>query len=179
VGISDNTTQEWLKNKRITWYHLLFHFTSYVLSMFRKLIYPSSGACDCSIELPHWSIVLGSMCVGESVWLGWSGIRVAGWNMDTTPTQPHQNSNTHRTKNSTANVVIQHNSRRLLMMCILMSETCWAYKKWNKITSDIKLVFYSSNITLMHSPMNVRFTTQKCPNRWARTVLALLNISQL
>ena len=23
-------------------------------------------------------IVLGSMCVGLSVWLGWSGIRVAG-----------------------------------------------------------------------------------------------------
>jgi len=27
-----------------------------------------------------------------------------------------------------------------------MSETCWAHKKWNKIASDIKLVFYSSNI---------------------------------
>jgi len=30
------------------------------------------------------------------------------------------------------------------MMDILMSETCWAHKKWNKITSDISLVFYSS-----------------------------------
>jgi len=30
------------------------------------------------------------------------------------------------------------------MMDILMSETCWAHKKWNKIASDIKLVFYSS-----------------------------------
>jgi len=31
------------------------------------------------------------------------------------------------------------------MMGILMSKTCWAHKKWNKIaTSDIKLVFYSS-----------------------------------
>ena len=46
--------------------------------MFRILIYPSSGACDYSVELPHWSIVLRSMCVGVSVWLGWSGIRVAG-----------------------------------------------------------------------------------------------------
>jgi len=76
------------------------------------------GACDYSVELPHWSycswfdvcwsfglvglewypccrlkhqelatillnyhighIVLGSMCVGVSVWLGWSGIHVAG-----------------------------------------------------------------------------------------------------
>jgi len=45
-------------------------------------------------------------------------------NTDTTPTQPHRNSNTHRTKNNTTNVVIQQNSRKLLMMDILMSETC-------------------------------------------------------
>ena len=73
-----------------------------------------------------------------------AGIRVAGYNTDTTPTQPHRNSNTHRTKNNTINAVIQQNSRKLLMMDILMSETCWAHKKWNKIASDIKLVFYSS-----------------------------------
>ena len=46
-------------------------------------------------------IVLVSMCVGVSLWLGWSGIRVAGFN-----------------------VVIQQNSRMLLMIDILMSETC-------------------------------------------------------
>ena len=33
----------------------LFYFTSYVLNMFRTLIYPSSGACDCVVELPHRS----------------------------------------------------------------------------------------------------------------------------
>ena len=48
--------------------------------------------------------------------------------------------------NNTTNVVIQQNSRELLMMDISMSETCWAHKKWNKIASDIKLVFYSSII---------------------------------
>jgi hypothetical protein len=26
-------------------------------------------------------VVLGSMCVGVSVWLGWGGIRVAGFNL--------------------------------------------------------------------------------------------------
>ena len=31
------------------------YFTSYVLTMFRTLIYPSSGACDYSVALPHWS----------------------------------------------------------------------------------------------------------------------------
>ena len=44
-----------LKNKRPTWCHLLFYFNSYVLNMFRTLIYPSAGACDYSVELPHWS----------------------------------------------------------------------------------------------------------------------------
>ena len=53
------------------------------------------------------------------------------------------------------NVVIQQNSRKFLMMEILMSETCWAHKKWNKIASDIKLVFYSSTITMMHGPINI------------------------
>ena len=47
-------------------------------------------------------IVLGSMCVGVSVWLDWSGIRVAGF----------------------TDVVIQQNSRKLLMMDKLISETC-------------------------------------------------------
>jgi len=76
-------------------------------------------------------------------------------NKDTTLTQPHRNSNTHRTKNNTTNVVIQQNSRKLLMMAVLMSETCEAHKKWNKIASDIKLVFYSSTITMMHGPINI------------------------
>ena len=59
-------------------------------------------------------------------------------------------------QNNTTNVVIQQNSRKLLMMDILMSETCWAHKKWNKLASDIKLVFYASTITMMHGPINIR-----------------------
>jgi len=159
-----------LKNKRPTWCHLLFYFTSYVLNMFWTLIYPSSGACDYSVELPH-----SSYCSWwVSVRLGWSGIRVAGWstsyasacNTDTTPTQPHQNSNTHQTKNNTTNVVIQQNSRKLLMMDILMSETCWAHKKWNKIASDIKLVFYSSIITMMHGPIHTKKWLIQISDAW-------------
>ena len=77
--------------------------------------------------------------------------------MGTTQTQPHQISNTQRTENKTTDVVIQQHSRKLLMRDILMSETCWAHKKWNKIASDIKLVFYSSSITMMHGPINIRY----------------------
>jgi len=65
------------------------------------------------------------MCVGNSVWLGWSGTRVAGW---------------------TCFSLQQQHSRKLLVMDILMSETCWSHMKWNKIASDIKLAFYSSTI---------------------------------
>jgi hypothetical protein len=42
----------------------------------------------------------------------------------TTRNQPHQTSNTQRTENKTTDVVIQQQSRKLLMMDILMSETC-------------------------------------------------------
>jgi len=65
-------------------------------------------------------------------------------------TQPHQISNTQRTENKTTSVVIQQHSRKLLMMDLLMSETCWVHKKWNKIASDIKLVFYSSTGSLIY-----------------------------
>ena len=98
-------------------------------------------------------------CVSES-WCGWVGVvsvlqAEAACNTSTTPTQPHRNSNTHRNKNITTNMVIQQNSRKLLMMDILMSETCWAHKKWTEIASDIKFVFYSSTMTMMHGPINI------------------------
>jgi len=77
-------------------------------------------------------------------------------NTGTTQNQPHQISNTQRTENKTTDMVIQQHSRKPLMMDVLMSETCWVHKKWNKIASDIKLVFYSSTITIMHGPINIR-----------------------
>jgi len=114
------------------------------------------------LQLCCWITTLAVMflvhCVLE-IRCGWVGVvsvlQVAACNTDTTPTQPYRNSNTHRTKNNTTNVVIEQNSRKLLMMDILMSDTCWAHKKWNKIASDIKLVFYSSTITVMHGTINI------------------------
>ena len=92
---------------------------------------------------------LGSMCVGVSVWSGWSGICVAGWSFSlqhgyhanpTTPKHQHTSNREHMT-----NVVIQQNIRKLLMMDILMSETCWAYKKWNKNSKwqQVGLLFFN------------------------------------
>jgi len=59
-----------LQNKRPTWCHLLFYFTSYVLNIFRTLIYPSSGACDCAVELPHRSFLFSVHC-GLEIWCVW------------------------------------------------------------------------------------------------------------
>ena len=135
-----------------------------MLNMFQTLIYPLSGACDCSVELPHWSCcswfdVCWIFGVVGLEWYPCCRLKLcwaSACNTDTTPTQPHPNSNTHRTKNNTTNVVIQQNSSKLLMMDILMSETCWAHKKWNKIASDIKLVLYSSANTMIHGPIYIR-----------------------
>ena len=52
------------------------------------------------------------------------------------------------------------------MMDILMSETCWVHKKWNKTASDINLLFYFSTITMMHGPINI-----KCEQRLNPTVI--------
>ena len=153
-----------LWNKGPTWCHLLFYFTSCVLNMFRILIYPSSGACDCAVELPQLSfcsrfVVCWRFGGAGLEWCPCCRLKLscaAACNTDTIQTQPHQIPNTQRTENKTTAVVIQQHSRQLLMMDILMSETCWAHKKWNKIASDIKLVFYSSTITMMHGPINIK-----------------------
>ena len=124
-------------------------------------------------------IVLGSLCVGDLVRLGLSGVRVCfSLQHDTTPTQLHRYSNTHRTKNNKTNLVIQQHSRKFLMMDVLISETRWAHKKWNKIASDIKLVFYSSAITMMHVPINIRHIYMRyfiAANFWSK-ILPLIHV---
>ena len=126
--------------------------------MFRTLIYPSSGACDCVDELPNRSscsqfVVCWSFCFGWYLVVFVCRLQPA----KRTPPNTNRNksSNTQRTENKTTDLVIHQHSRKLLKMDILMSETCWAHNKWNKITSDIKLVFHSSTIAMMHGPINI------------------------
>ena len=64
-------------------------------------------------------LVLSSLCVGALVRLVLGGVRFAGFSLP-----PRQSSNTQRTENKTTDVVIHQHSRKLLMMDILMSETC-------------------------------------------------------
>jgi len=60
----------------------------------------------------------------------------------------------------------QHYRRELLMMGIVVPETCWAYKKYNKIIIGIQLVFYSSVVTMMHGPINIIFCVCVCVCVW-------------
>jgi len=51
---------------------LLFHYL--MLTVFRMLIHPSSGACDLFVELFHVLYCSGTMCVGVRLWFGWGGV---------------------------------------------------------------------------------------------------------
>jgi len=141
-----------LKNKRPTCCHLLLYFTSYVLNVFQTLICPSSGDCDYSFESPHWSY-----CSWFDVCWRF-GVFGLEWYLCCRFQAPnHTESPTHIEPRTIwpmwwFNRIFASS----LMMDILMSETCWAHKKWNKIASDIKLVFYSSTIAMMHGPINIR-----------------------
>jgi len=66
-------------------------------------------------------IVLGLLCVAVRVRFDWGA---SAGIPDTTPAEPHPNSNPQESKNNTVNVVVQQHSRKLLKMDILMSETC-------------------------------------------------------
>ena len=60
---------------------LVILFTSYVLNMFRALIYTHQELGTILLNYHIGRIVLGSMCVRVSVWLGWSGIPMAGFSL--------------------------------------------------------------------------------------------------
>ena len=93
-----------------------------------------------SLRLCCWfatSVVLFSVrCVSE-FWCGWFWV-VLLLQAETSACKTYWEQDDRCGKSTT--------HRKLLMMDILMSETRWAHKKWNKIASDIKLVFHSSII---------------------------------
>jgi len=102
-------------------------------SAFKGLIYPSSGACDCVVELPHRSscsdfAVCWRLCAAGFGWCSFSRLNhnccASACNTGTTQNQPHQISNTQRAENKTTDVVIQQHIGKLLLKDILMSETC-------------------------------------------------------
>jgi len=86
-----------------------------MLNMFQALPWPSWGARDYDVDYHIGRVVLGLLYVGREVQLGWSSVRAASCNPDTTPAQTHLTSNIQQTKNDTTNVVIN----------IIVTSSCW------------------------------------------------------
>ena len=64
------------------------------------------------------------------------------------------------------------------MMDTIAPETCWAYKKHNKIISCIYLVIYSSIITMMHGPANIKLVKEIQCNVKAEVILVIIRESK-
>jgi len=97
-----------------------------------------------SLRLCCWiitSVVLISVRCVLDIWCGWVWV--------VSVLQPEQND---RCGNSTA--LSQAADDGYINVRNMLST---AHKQWNKIASDIKLVFYSSTITMTHGPINIRF----------------------
>jgi len=129
----------------------IFYFTSYALNMFRTLIYPSSGAFDYSVEL----------CWCFSLQHGYHS-------NPTTPKHQHTSNQKH-----TTNVIIQQNSRKLLMMDILMSETCWVHTKWS-FSFSLQHGYHSNPTTPKHQhTTNQKHTTNVIIQQNSRKLLTM------
>jgi len=94
--------------------------------MFLELLCPSSGARDYDVDYHIGHFVLGLLYVGGKVKLGWSGVRVAGWTLQpghhSSLTAPYLQHTANQERNDQRGN--QHHSRELLMMGIVMPETC-------------------------------------------------------
>jgi len=94
--------------------------------MFRTLIYPSSGACDFAVELPHWSYCSWFVACWR---FGSAGLQAEAQLVLQPATRTLLNPSRtksptrKKTEKNTTNVVIQQHNRKLLMMDKLMSET--------------------------------------------------------
>ena len=120
-----------------------------MLNMFRTLIFPSSGACDYSVELPYWSYcswfdVCWSFVVVGLEWYP-CGSCASACHTDTTPIQPHWNSNTHQNKNHDQCGDTIETLQAPDDGCInVRNMLSIGEVKQNLINCDIKLVSYSS-----------------------------------
>ena len=139
----------WYLNKgRPTWWHLLY-YVNLLLSMFRMLIHPSSGACDYLVRYCVGCIVL---TWGVLVLCSGIGIRVQAEPLVVQPELGYhitnsQSSHITPTRLKSAQYSLHNkapSSCKLLKMDVLTSETFWAVN-WHNKTSVIKLIYLYSN----------------------------------
>jgi len=93
---------------------------------------------------------------------GWVGVvsmlqTASACNTDTTPTQPHRNSNTHRTKNNTTYVVIQQNIRQAPDDGYIDVRHTLSTKevKQNSKRHQVGLLFFNTSASLITLVINV------------------------
>jgi len=143
------------------------------------------------------SVIVFSVCCVLEIWCGWvwvvsvlqaeacaSACTSTSFSLQhghhSNPAAPNLQHTTNREHNRRGNSTA---SCKLLMMDILMSETCWAHKKWNKIASDIKLVFcfslHKSFLWLFEFWSSLRATllkaTVQMSGRWQVRLFRSLN----
>jgi len=112
--------------------HLIFYCTSYRLNMFRALVCPSPGARDYDVVYHIGRVVLGLLYVGRC--------RLKHLCLSLQPgrhsslTVPHFQPTANQERHDQCG---KHHSHELLMMGIVILETCWTYKKYNKVSSGI------------------------------------------
>ena len=108
-----------------------------------------------SLRLCCWittSVVLFSVhCVLE-IWCGWS-LQHGHYSDPTTPNLQHTTNWEQNDWCGNSTTQSQAPDDGYINVRNMLS---WVHKKWNKIASDIKLVFYSSTITMMHGPINIK-----------------------
>ena len=61
------------------------------------------------------------------------------------------------------------------MMGVVVPETCWAYKKYNKISSGMYSVLYSSDIATMHGPVSTKCACFISPLHYASSRFTFIN----
>jgi len=86
--------------------------------MFRALLCPSSGAHNYNADYHSGRPVLGLLLIGGLVQAGWISFRDAGYSLPAPNLQP---TTTQEPDGPSGN---QHYSRELLMMGIVVPETC-------------------------------------------------------
>jgi len=96
--------------------------------MFQALLSPLSGAHDYDVVYHIGRVVIGLLYVGDEAQLGWSSVRVAGSSLSLQPghysrlTSPHLQHTVNQEQHDQCGK--QHHSRELLMMGLVMLETC-------------------------------------------------------
>jgi len=108
------------------------------------------------LDLPCFSCVLCTVQIEKLM-------QASACNTDTTPIQPHRNSNTHRNKNNTNNMVIQQKSRIVLGVVGLEWYACCRLKH-NKLCFSLQHGYHSNPTTpkLQHTSKQEQY--EQCGN---------------